>query len=113
MGGQVIEHDNVAGDEGRGKDMCSPGCKGMAIDRALDHPWGLGAIAPHGGNHGRGLPAPAGNAVVGANAARSPGISARHVGLGTGFIHEQQARMADLLLRLRPTGSGHADVRAV
>ena len=99
---QVVHHDDVAGSQGGDQNILDIGSKGLAIDGAIEKPRRVDPIMAQSGQKGRRCPVTVWHLGDQPDAARAPAPQWRHVGLGPGFIDENQTCRINSILVLDP-----------
>jgi len=90
MATQIVHDDDVAGRECRYEELLDIGSKAHAVDRTVQHARGIDPVVAECGKEGERPPLAErgmGNQLL---AARRPAPDRCHVGLGPGFINEDQ-----------------------
>src|SRR5579885_2459291 len=95
---EVIHHDDVAWPQARDEDLLDIETEPLAVDRAVEQPRRLEAIATEGGEKGHGLPASLGHLRAQPLAAWTPASQRRHIGLGPGLVAEAEPGRVDPVL---------------
>ena len=113
MAAEIVHDDDVAGFQGRDEDLLDVNSEALAVDRAIENPWGLDPVVAQRGQEGRGLPVAVRDLGGEPDAARRPSPQRRHVGLGPGLVDEDQALRLDPALILRPLRAPAGDVGTV
>ena len=113
VGGQVVEHDDIAALEGRGEHLADVDAEGVAIHRSVEHPGRGEPREPEAGNQGHGLPVAEGHAVPAALADRRPAVEARHLGVDAGLVEEDEATGIDERLGRPPQLAARRDIGPV
>ena len=113
VGGQVVEHDDIAALKGRGERLADVDAEGVAIHGSVEHPGRGEPRQAQAGDEGHGLPVTEGHAVAAALADRRPAIEARHLGVDTGLVEEDQAMRIDEGLSRLPQLAAGGDVGPV
>ena len=85
----------------------------LAVDRAIDEPWRGDAVMAQRGQEGHGLPMAVRHLGAEPVAAPRPSPERRHVGLGPGFVDEDQAGGVDAAAIGQPLPAPARDVGAV
>src|SRR5271157_4481028 len=98
MTAEIVHDNDFAGIERRNQALPDPGEKDRAVDRAVEETRRCDAIVAQRRYEGHGFPALEGRLADHSAAARSPASKRRHVGLGPGFINENQALGIDAVL---------------
>jgi len=99
---EVVEHHDVAGLQRGRQELLHPCEEQHAVDRPVDHAGCVDAVVPERGEEGHGGPPPMGHMGDQALAAWGAAVGAGHVGLGPGFIDEDQAGGIDARLMAAP-----------
>jgi hypothetical protein len=110
---EIVEDDDIAWGERRHEDLLDVLEEALAIDRSVDQPRCGDAIVPQGGEEGHGLPAAVGCRAGQPLSTRRPAAKRRHVGLGPGFVDEDQARGVDAVLVGDPLQAATRYIRPV
>ena len=110
---QIVHDHNLARLERGNKDLPDPGEEHLAIDGTVEKAWRLDPAAAKRGNEGHGLPAPKRCLANHAKPTRPPAAKRRHVGLGPGFINEDEALWINVALIFAPLLTPPFDVRPV
>ena len=97
---EVVEDDDVAFGEGRPENLLDVEGEELAVDRAVDDPGCVDAIASQGGDEGERLPMALRHAGLEPLSPRPPAAQGRHVGLDPGLVDEDEPS------RLNPTLTG-------
>jgi len=113
MTAEIVHDDDVAGSQGWDEKLLDIDLKRLAVDRAVEEPWGVDAIMAERGEEGHGLPAAIGDLGPEPRAARRPSPERRHVGLGPGLIEEDQAAGFNPVLIGRPLRAPPRNVGAI
>ena len=98
MGAEIVHDDDVAGRERGPEDLLDILEEALAIDGSVDEPRCGDPIVTQSGQEGHGLPATVWRLARQALSARRPSAQRRHVGLGPGFVDEDQAGGVDAVL---------------
>ena len=116
MGGEVVENDDVALFERRGKLRRDIGLEDAAVHRGIDDKGRRQAVASQPGDEGLGLPVPERRPGLEPLALRTAATQPCHLGVGAGFVDEDQPVPLKPHLRLTPGDPFLArlpDVRAI
>jgi hypothetical protein len=113
VGGQVVEHHNVAALERGAKDLADVDAEGIAIHRTIEHPRRGHAAQPQSGDEGHGFPMPERHAVVAPLAERCPAIQPCHLRVDARLVEEDEALRIDERLRRSPQLALRGDVGAI
>ena len=90
MAPQIVHDDDVSGRERRHEELLDIGGKAHAVDRTVQHTWGVDPVVAQRGKEGERAPFAErgmGNELL---PARSPAPDRRHVRLRPGFVNEDQ-----------------------
>lgn len=110
---EIVQHDDIAGLQSRHQRLLDPGTEPLSIDRPVEQEGRLDAINAQCGEEGIGPPAPVRGLADQPCATLAPAPQWRHVGLGPGFVDEDQAGRVDALLMALPTGAAVRDLRSI
>lgn len=113
VGGQVVEHHDVAPLERGAQDIADVDAEGIAIHRAIEHPRRGHAAQPQSGDEGHGFPVPERHAVVTPLADRRPAIQPCHLRVDARLVEEDEALRVDERLRRSPQLALRGDVGAI
>ena len=113
MAAEVVHDDDFAGLQGRDEDLLDINSKGLAVDRAVENPWGVNPTVAQGSQKGRRLPAAVRDFGREPRAAARPSPQRCHVRLGPGLVDEDQTLRLDPALILFPLRSLACDVGAI
>ena len=97
----------------RDEDLLDIELERLAVDRAIEDPWGVDAVVPQRRHEGHGLPVAVRDLGLQPQAARRPAAQRRHVGLGPGLVDEDQAGGIDAALIGLPLRPPTRDVGAL
>ena len=111
MAAQIVEHDNVALEEGRDQDLLDIGAEHLAVDGSIDHPRRSDAIVAEGGDECHGLPMTMRDMRSQAFLSRTPAAQGFHIRLHPRFVDEDQTLTIDAGLPSLPPRSFARDVR--
>jgi hypothetical protein len=89
---EIVEDDDVAGLERRHENLFDVSPEAFTVDRSIDNAGGVDAVAAQGGKECERSPAAVWDFGDELASARRPAAQRRHVGLGPGFIDEDQPR---------------------
>ena len=95
------------------EDLIAIGLKGAAVDRSVENHGGGHSGQAEGANKGGRFPVAMGNAHAQSLPARSPPVSARHIGRGPGLVDKDEAFRIEIELPLEPILAPFHDVRAI
>ena len=110
---EVIHDDHVARMKRGGQHLLDIGLEGFAIDRAVEHPGRIDPVASQGGEKRHRVPMAERRFRLQPLAARCPAAQGRHVGLGPGFIDEDQPGGINTALISLPLRPVPGDIRSV
>ena len=110
---QIVHDDNVAGVERGDQDVLDISSETLAVDRAVEEPWGVDAVMAKGGQERHGFPVALRHLGGEPLAARRPSPERRHVGLGPCLVDEDQALRIDPALIFRPLLAPSRDVGTI
>ena len=91
VGGQVVDHDDVALRQARSQHFLNIDQEGFAVHRSIQHPRRDQAVAAQSGRKGGGLPMPEGRLADQPLATTAAPVGADHLGRGSGLVDEHQA----------------------
>ena len=113
MASEIVDNDDVARSERRHEKLFDVGLKALAVDRPIDDAGSIDPVAAQSGQEGQCSPmslwhfgqklAPAGR----------PATQAGHIGLGPGFVDEDQPFWIKPALIRFPTQPPSCDVGAI
>jgi hypothetical protein len=92
---EIVEDDDVARPKGRHEHLLDIEPEALAVDRPVDEPGRVDAIVAQRCEESHGLPAAVRDLGVEPLAARRPAPERRHIGLGPGFVDEDEAARID------------------
>ena len=104
VGGEIVQHDNVARPQHRHEELLHPGQEALAIDWTIEDRRRDDAVMAQGGEEGGGLPVAVGSMTDQALALKGTSVTRRHIGRNPGFVDEHQAGELKMLLRGLPGG---------
>jgi hypothetical protein len=110
---EIVHDDDFTGSQGGNENLLDVSSEGLAVDRAIKDPWSVDPVVPQSGQEGRGLPVAVRDFGGEPHAARGPASQRRHVGLGPGFVDEDQTFRLDLVPILGPLRPPARDVVTV
>src|SRR5687768_6143318 len=113
VGAEIVDDDDVARLERRHEYLLDVLKEALAIDRSIDEPRCGELIVTQSGQEGHGLPAAVGRLAWQALSARRPSAQRRHVGLGPGFVDEDQTAGIDAPLVGHPLQPSPRYIRPV
>jgi hypothetical protein len=111
--GEIVHANDLTWLKRRDENFFDIGSKALAVDRAVEDPWGVDAIMAQRRHKGHCLPVAVRNLGFEPLAARRPTPQRRHIGVGPGLIDEDQALGRDPGLIFFPLLAPAGDVRAV
>lgn len=107
---EIVEHDDVAGAQGRDEELGHPGKEHPPVDRAVDDAGSDDPLDAQSGQERHGRPTAVRNAPDQALPARGAAVRSGHVGLGPGLVDEDQTFGIDASLIAPPPGALTRDV---
>lgn len=110
---EIVHDDNVARLERRDEELLDIGLEAFAIDGAIKDAWRIDPVVPQGGNECERSPMPMRRVPAQALPSRSPAVGADHVGLGPGFVDEDETARINLSLMPFPACPSARDVGPV
>ena len=110
---EVVHDDDIVGLEGRHQELLDISQEDVAIDRAVEDAGRVDSIVTERGNEGHGAPVSEGSLGIERLATSAPTMGPRHVGLGPGFINEDQTFGIEPALNPLPERTLARDVRAI
>ena len=112
VGGEIVEHDDVARSQRRHQDLLDVGVEGGGVDRSIEHGRGRQLGGAERGDHRVRLPMAAGRVIRDPGAARTARVAAQQVRRDARFIHEDV--VASIMDRERrpPLPAGGRNIRA-
>jgi hypothetical protein len=110
---EIVEDDDVARLERGHEDLLNVLEEALAIDGSIDEPRCGELIVAQSGQEGHGLPVAVGRLARQSLSARRPPAKRRHVGLGPGFVDEDQPRGVDAPLIGHPLQAAARYIRPV
>lgn len=113
VGAEIVHDDDVAGHQGRDKELLDVGLERQPVDRAVDHAGSSDGVAAQGGQEGAGLPMAVRHGADRSLAERRTTIGPCHVGLDPGLVDEDQAMRVQSRLVLAPRRARSGDIRAI
>jgi hypothetical protein len=113
MAAKIVHDDDVAGPEAWEKDLLDIGLEQVAIDRTVEYARCGNAIAAQSSEEGHGFPVPLRHIGLQPFAFATPAADRRHVGLGPGFIDEDQPGGINHGLIFLPPVASPGDVRSL
>jgi len=113
MRAEIVHDDDVARLQGRDENLVDVEAEALAVDRSLEQPWRLDPIVAQGGEEGHGRPATMRHLGWQALAERPPAAQRSHVGLGPGFVDEDEPGRIDATLVGGPLLAPPRYVRAI
>ena len=110
---EIVHNDEIARPQGGRRNLLDILLERCGVDRTIEEPRRLDAIAAKRGDEGRGFPMAVRNLGDKARAKRRPSPERLHVGFGRGLVDEDQALGIDLVLPFSPLFSPARDVGPV
>lgn len=107
---QIVEHDDVAGEQDRDEELGHPGEEDRPVDRAIDDAGSDDPLDAQSGQERHRRPAAVRDTPDQALTARCAAMGAGHVGLRPGLVDEDQAFRIDAPLIASPSGALASDV---
>ena len=99
---QIVHDDHVAGRECRHEELLDIVFEALAVDRLVEHAWGVDPIAAERREEGHRAPMAVGDLGMKPLANRRPAAQWRHVGLRPGLVDEDEASWIKPALVLLP-----------
>lgn len=103
MAAKVIEDDDILGRERLDQFLFHISQEGIGIDRTIENPWRIDAVAPERRDERHCSPMAMGNMGDQPRASLAPSPERSHVGFHPGFINEHKAVGVNLALMASPT----------
>src|SRR3979490_740100 len=113
MAAEIVHDDDIAGSKRGDQDLFDIGSEGLAIDWGAEKPRRLDPAVAHCPQERSSLPGTMRALADQTLAARPPASQRGHVGLGPGFVDEDQTLRFDAILILSPLRPPPCDVRTV
>ncbi len=113
MAAEIVHDDDIAGSKRGNQDLFDIGSEGLAIDGGVEKPRRLDPIVTQCGQERSSLPVTMRDLADQTLAERRPTPQRGHVGLGPGFVDEDQTFRFDAILILCPLRPPPRDVRTV
>ena len=110
MRAEIVENNNVARPESGNEELFDIGEEALAVDRAVEQARRVDAVVPQRGQEGRSLPITARDLADEPLAAWRPAGEAGHVGLGPGFVDEDETTGIYVGLVLAPASAMTVDI---
>lgn len=110
---EMIDHHDLTWPEGRTEALFGVGCKDLSVHRTVDDHRREHLAPAHGGDQGGGLPAAVRDLGEEPLATRAAAAGPRHVGLGPGFVDEDQLVGRQLRLPFAQRLASLRDVRTI
>ena len=110
---EIIEHDDVAGPQGRDEELLDIGAEPLAVDGPVEDAGCVDAVDPERSEEGEGAPAAMWRLADQALPAAAPTSERSHIGLRPSLVDEDQTFGVDVGLMRLPAGASPGDVRAV
>jgi hypothetical protein len=113
VGGEIVEHDDVALLEGWDENLLDIGGEALAIDGAVDHERRVEPIAAQSGDKGQGFPVAMRGLGHKPAAFRTPAAQRRHIRLDPCLVDENETRRVNARLAGLPALALARDVRPI
>ena len=113
MAGKIVGHHDIAFVKFGGENLADIDEEGLAVYRPVQYPGRDDPVMTQATDKGGGLPVPPRRFANQALPARATPMRAGHLGVGTGFIQEDQLRRIKLALAVLPGRARRGDVRSV
>lgn len=113
MAAKVIEDDDVLGRERLDQFLFHVSQEGIGVDRAIENPWRIDAVAPERGDERHCPPMAMGSMGDQPRAAPAPSPEWSHVGFHPGFVNEHKATGIDLALMAFPPFALTGQLRSI
>ena len=113
VGAEIVEDHDVARLQRWREELFDIGVEALAVDGPVEQAGRVDAVVAQGGKESRGLPLALRDLVDEALSLRRPAAQAGHIGLGPGFIDEDQSPGVDEPLIGSPSFAVAAYVRAI
>jgi hypothetical protein len=113
VGAEIVEDDDVARLQRRHEELFDIGVEALAVDGPVEQAGRVDAVVAQGGEESRGLPLALRDLVDEALSPWRPAAQAGHIGLGPGFIDEDQPPGVDEPLIGSPSFAVATYVRAI
>ncbi len=113
MGPEIVHDHDVAGLEAGNEDPLDINQEAFAIDRTIEQPRRLDPVLAERGQESHGVPVSERRRPWQALTAGRPAPKRGHVGLGPGFIDEDQAGRVDARPIFQPLHPAARDIRAI
>lgn len=110
---EIVQDHHIAGLQGWNQRLLDSGAETLTIDWPVEQERGVHAVAAQGGDEGIGSSAVMRHLTDQPLPALAPSPEGRHVGLGPGFINEDQTAPLDAFLMAAPAGAAARDIRPV
>lgn len=107
---QIVHDDDVAGREGGHQELLDILSEAPAVDRLVEHARGVDPVTAERREEGHCAPMTIGDLGMKPLANRRPAAQRRHIGLGPGFVDEDEARRIKPALVLLPLLSSPGDL---
>lgn len=112
MGGEIVEHDDIARPQHGHQDLLDIGAERVLVDRTIEHGRRGQLCGAERSDHGVRFPVAARRVIPDARAAKTPGVAAQQIRGHARFINEDVlARIAEGQ-RLAPLPPAGCDIRA-
>ena len=113
MGAEIVEDHDVARLQRRDEELFDIGVEALTVDGPVEQAGRFDAVVAQGGEESRGLPLALRDLVDKALSPWRPSAQAGHIGLGPGFIDEDQPSRVDEPLIGSPSFAVATYVRAI
>lgn len=113
VGGEIVQHDNVARPQHRHQALLHPGQEGRAVDGTVEDRRRRDAVMAQGGEEGGGLPVAVGDMSDQAMALNRASVTRRHIGRHPSLVDEHQPGGIPVLLHGLPSGPRRLHVAAL
>ena len=110
---EVVQDHHIAGLQGWNQRLLDPGAEAFPVDWSVEQERRVHAVAAQGGEEGIGSPATMRRLADQPLPTLAPPPEGSHVGLGPGFVDEDQTGRIDAFLMAAPAGAPAGDIRPV
>ena len=110
VAGEVVHDDDITRAKRRAQFLLDPLGEGRPVDRLIEHERRIDPVAAQGGNEGHRLPVAIRHLGMEPLASGCPTPQRCHVGLGPGFIDEDEPRRIRQVLELLPLRAPSGDL---
>lgn len=107
---QIVHDDDIAGRERRHEELLDISGEALAVDRLVEHAWGVDPITAERCQEGHGAPMAIRNLGMEPLADRRPAAQRRHVGFRPSFVDEDEAGWIKQALVLLPLLASPCDL---